>query len=104
MKTKSPSARSRARAGAESQKQEPLTISRQDARKLVRLLGILQEHLESAIESSIPPGAKDPDDPADQVNVNIDRRNWRKAEDFVSRFDGYARRGRLRPGHREDGQ
>ncbi len=69
-------------------------VTQKDARALVRLLGVLQTHLESAIEASLVPGAvtliapgtSDVPDPADRPAVAKDRRDWRAAEDLIMKL------------------
>lgn len=61
-------------------------ISKRDARSLLQLLGLLQDHLESAIESSLLPGITEPM-PEDAHNVLLDRRDWRAAERMVKKLE-----------------
>jgi hypothetical protein len=56
-----------------------------DARTMVRLLGLLQDHLESAIESCLLPGATDPGE-EHRLDVARDRRDWRAAETLVKKL------------------
>jgi hypothetical protein len=66
-----------------------MTLSKRDVRTAIRLLGMLQTHLESAIECSCLPGTKKPD-PRDvhaAHNVRLDRRDWKLAENLVKKLE-----------------
>lgn len=64
-----------------------LALSRSERRQLVRLLGLLQENLECAIETSCIPGTADVM-PEDLPDVAEDRKNWRAAENWIARLQG----------------
>jgi hypothetical protein len=64
------------------------TITPREKRQLIQLLGLLQDHLESAIESTLVPGTNEPD-PADEVTVSDvwrDRQVWKQAEGMISKL------------------
>lgn len=62
-------------------------LTLRDRRQLVRLLGLLQDHLESAIESCLVPGTSEPMANTDEaINVECDRRDWRAAEKWVGKL------------------
>ena len=64
------------------------TITPRDRRQLINLLGLLQDHLESAIESSLVPGTNQPD-PADEaavLDVFRDRHTWKQAEVMIQKL------------------
>lgn len=56
-----------------------MKLTKKDARQLIRLLGLLQDHLESAIDSALVPGTSEAM-PEDQAGVAKDRKDWRLAE------------------------
>lgn len=58
-------------------------LTRRDARTLVRLLGVLQTYLESAIETNTVDGRAMPGDAYTEGLLRMDRRDWRLAEDMV---------------------
>lgn len=60
-----------------------ITISNRNARLIVRMLGQLQEHLESAIETALVPCTGQPME-QDKANVAADRRDWRRAETLIA--------------------
>ena len=82
-----------------------MNLSRREISTLVRLLGLLQTHLESAIEShTLEDGSIQPGDPVAACNVPKDRRDWNTAEELVKKLDDSRRRmfprmraGGLRP-------
>ena len=63
-----------------------ITITKRDRSQLKRLLGLLQGHLESAIESALVPGTTEPME-EDRHNVTIDRRDWNAAERLVKKLE-----------------
>ena len=74
-------------------------LTRRDAAALVRLLGELQTHLESAIESGLVPGETEPREQYGP-DVAADRRTWRRAEDLVMLLTeqlGRSRKRKARP-------
>ena len=78
-----------------------MTLSRRETSTLIRLLGLLQTHLESAIEShTLEDGSIQADDPVALEKVPKDRRDWRLAEELVKKLDDSRRRlfPRMRPG------
>jgi hypothetical protein len=72
---------------------QAIGLTRREARLAIRLLGVLQTHLESAIESCTVPGQTQPFDEIDRANVREDRRDWKAAEGLVKRLEGLARKG-----------
>jgi hypothetical protein len=66
-----------------------MEISARECGQLVRLLGLLQTHLESAIESSLIPGTNE-GSPEDQPGITQDRRDWKLAERWVSQLSSKA--------------
>ena len=61
-----------------------IVLTKKERRLAIRLLGLLQGHLESAIEShTLADGTIQPNDPIAAQNVPIDRRDWKKAEGLV---------------------
>ncbi len=68
-----------------------MTLTKLQARAVIRLLGVLQTHLESAIETSVIggklDGEPDPRDKAAVHNVRLDRRDWRVAEDLIIKLE-----------------
>lgn len=75
-----------------------LELTQRDRHQLKRLLGLLQTHLESAIESNLTPDGgtmtwsgfviPKTQAPANAHNVEIDRIDWVAAERWVRRLDG----------------
>lgn len=49
------------------------------------MLGLLQDHLESAIESALIPGTTDCA-PEDRAGVNEDQMNWKLAELWIAKL------------------
>ena len=64
-----------------------MNLTQRDRHELKRLLGYLQTHLESAIESSLTPDGKTMNDD-DAANVEADRKDWIAAERWVRRLEG----------------
>ena len=56
-----------------------------ERKELVRLLGLLQNHLKSSIESAVIPGTNDGLS-EDQAGIEEDRKNLRAADDWVTRL------------------
>lgn len=74
-----------------------MTLTKREVSSLIRLLGVLQTHLESCIESSVlADGSLQPGDEIAAANVPMDRRDWRLAEGFVKKLDAARSRGRSR--------
>jgi len=67
-----------------------MTLAKRETRQAVRLLGLLQDHLESAIESSLVPGTNQPMDTDGDAKINVaaDRRDWWAAERLVAKLSG----------------
>ena len=63
-----------------------LAVAPRDARQLIRLLGLLQTFLESAIEACVIPGTEKPGDDIDRLHIAADRRDWKQAEDLIKRL------------------
>lgn len=70
-----------------------VTLSRTDRATMVRLLGILQDHLESCIETGIvkETGEPMPGDTLHIASVAKDRRDWRTAEDMIKKLQAKSR-------------
>ena len=64
---------------------ELAVLTKRERKELVRLLGILQDHLESAIDSSLIGGTRLPMHGAER-EVARDRKDWRTAEDWVMKL------------------
>lgn len=64
----------------------PLTLTGRDRRALIALIGKLQTHLESAIESSLLPGTTEAQR-GYKRQVALDRKDWRTAEEWVKRLE-----------------
>jgi len=65
-----------------------MTLTDRETSALIRLLGILQEHLEVLIDSNTPPGiGTDPLSRHVRAEVAKARRNWKQAEKFVSKCE-----------------
>lgn len=77
-----------------------MTLTRREISTLIRLLGVLQTNLESAIESNTLEGKFNGKPMAGDVNaahnLRYDRRDWRLAEDLVKKLDA-ARRATRKP-------
>lgn len=65
-------------------------LSGRELATAIRLLGLLQDHLESAIDGETIEG-KDPKDPDIKNQLARDRRNWKHAEGLVKKFDAIRR-------------
>lgn len=63
-----------------------LRITKPEARRLVKLLGELQNHLESAIDGSLVEGEQQPREKALRPLIARDRRLWREAEALVKKL------------------
>jgi hypothetical protein len=74
-----------------------MKLTRAEISRLIRLLGVLQNNLESAIDSStLPDGSFDKHaDPSLRRAVGRDRRDWKQAEDIVKKLDAARRKGRV---------
>ena len=65
-----------------------MILTQRDTYRLISLLGLLQDHLESAIESSLVPGTNEPD-PAEEnsvLDVRRDRHTWKQAEAMIQKL------------------
>lgn len=71
-----------------------MTITPKEKRQLVRLLSELEEHLESAIDTTVLEDGSFPENATDdeRYNVKRDRRLRRQAEDWIMRLDGKPRK------------
>jgi hypothetical protein len=58
-----------------------MTITKAEARQLVRMLDVASEFLESAIDAAVVPDTGEPR-AEDAANCRRDRRNWRAVEDW----------------------
>lgn len=63
-----------------------ITLTDQERRAVVRLLGALQDHLESVIECRVVPGETEPREPHLRPIIAQDRRDWQAAEKLVKRL------------------
>jgi hypothetical protein len=72
----------------------PVTLTRRQAAAVIRLLGTLQTHLESAIESCLVEGESEPRDESDRESVAEDRREWKEAEAIIQAIEPQVRRCR----------
>ena len=70
-----------------------MTLTKREVSTLMRLLGVLQTNLESAIDSSVlPDGSFDKHaTPALKADIAKDRRDWRLAEELVKKLDAARR-------------
>jgi hypothetical protein len=59
-----------------------------EAKTVVRLLGVLQDHLESAIEGTLAEGELQPRESWLRPHVARDRRDWKAAEALVKQLTG----------------
>lgn len=65
-----------------------ILLSKKERRAAIRLLSLLQDHLESAIESStLADGTIQPGDPIAAKNVPLDRRARKAAERLVKKLE-----------------
>lgn len=67
-----------------------ICITRLEAALLVRLLGKLNVHLESAIESVCVPGERKAFEKGDRKQLAVDRRNWQESEKMIFRLTSAA--------------
>lgn len=65
-----------------------MTLTKKHRKELIRLLGLLQTHLESAIESSLVPGANEAMDDEKDV-VAEDRLDYQKAAAWITRLNKF---------------
>jgi hypothetical protein len=65
-----------------------MQLTKREARRIVKLLGVLQETLESTIECMIVPetGEPDPNDAEDCAEVARLRKELRQAERLIARL------------------
>jgi hypothetical protein len=65
-----------------------MQLTKREARRIVKLLGVLQEALESIIESMIVPGTGEPDPAVDWEceEVAVARRQLGQAEKLIGRL------------------
>jgi hypothetical protein len=63
-------------------------LTTRDRRTVIRLLGLLQDHLECAIESVIVPGTNEPNpyDLEEVAGIAQDRRDWKTAETLIGKL------------------
>jgi hypothetical protein len=59
-----------------------MRLTQSERKQLIRLLGLLQDHLESSIETALIAGTSEPA-PEDEPGVREDRENWKLAERWV---------------------
>jgi hypothetical protein len=73
-----------------------MTLTKREVSTLIRLLGVLQTNLESAIESStLPDGSFDEHaTPELKRDIAKDRRDWKQAEELVAKLDAARRANR----------
>jgi hypothetical protein len=63
-----------------------ICITRLEAALLVRLLGKLNVHLVSAIETACVPGERKAFEKGDREQLAVDRRNWEESERMIFRL------------------
>jgi len=61
-------------------------MSRRERLKILRLLGLLQDHLETVIHSNTLADGSLPADEQDAAEVTRARRSWKAAETMVKRL------------------
>lgn len=72
------------------------TLDRRDASTIVRLLGVLQTHLESAIETNTVNGKVAACEPYySKKDLARDRRDWLAAELLVTKLEGIFSKGAI---------
>jgi len=59
-----------------------MRLTASERKQLIRLLGLLQTHLESCIETALVSGTNEPM-PEDEPGVREDRGNWKLAEKWI---------------------
>ncbi len=72
-------------------------LTHSESKSVIRLLGLLQRHLESEIDSCLMPGERQPRDKMHVPTVALARRRWREAEDIITKLS-------LRPAKAEEGE
>lgn len=66
---------------------QQVTLTDQERRSIIRLLGKFQDHLESVIETNLAPGETEPREPWMKPIIAQDRRAWKDAEKLVRRLE-----------------
>ena len=61
-------------------------LSHKQVREIIHLLGLLQTHLESAIETSLPPNSTIPNE-IHAGHVQRDRLDWSRCEKMILKLD-----------------
>ena len=56
----------------------------------MKLLGYLQNYLESEIDCYVVPGSSEPSDPADARILRLAKLRWLRAENMVKKLEAYA--------------
>lgn len=75
--------------------QRTVTLAKREVSTVIRLLGVLQTNLESAIDSNtLANGKPMPGDVNAAHNLRLDRRDWRMAEAMVKKLDAARRANR----------
>lgn len=62
-------------------------LRQRDRKQIVRLLGVLQGLLESAIEAALIPGTGEVATESDRGNVAADRADWLACERIIKRLE-----------------
>jgi hypothetical protein len=62
-------------------------LTKRDLAELMKLLGHLQDRLESEIDCHRQPGAKMPSEPADAKIIRTAMAKWKRAEDMVQKLE-----------------
>ena len=62
-------------------------LTKRDLAELVKLLGYLQDRLETEIDCHNQPGMNEPSDPDDAKIVRQARAKWRRAEEMVKKLE-----------------
>jgi len=63
------------------------TLAKRDLAELMKLLGYLQDYLESDIDCHRQPGSKMPSDPADAKIIRTAMAKWKRAEKMVKKLE-----------------
>lgn len=64
-----------------------ITFTKRDRAELAKLLGYLQDLLETEIDSNTIPGSRESSNPADSRIVRAARLKWRRAENMVKKLE-----------------
>jgi hypothetical protein len=73
-------------------------LTTRDRRTAIRLLGVLQDNLESSIDSLVVPGTNDCGEHApdyERESLRVDRADWRAAEDLIAKLSRGAKKEKV---------